>query len=239
MPITKAQQRATAKYQTKNYDSFLVRVDKGEKEAIQSHAAARGESLNSFVSRAIREAAQRDNKIAAQRDNKGAAHQMVDGVAPSNKPILDPCCGGRMFYFDKNNPNVLFCDNREFNGEMCNGRSFTVKPDIIADFTALPFDDEFFYHVVFDPPHTTWAGDTSWVGKTYGRLPKEWQAYIKEGFDECWRVLKPFGTLIFKWNTDQIPVGQLVKAIGREPLYGQRVVRKGNRTHWLCFVKVG
>lgn len=31
------------------------------------------------------------------------------------KPILDACCGGRMFYFDKNNPNVLFtdiwCDN--------------------------------------------------------------------------------------------------------------------------------
>lgn len=28
------------------------------------------------------------------------------------KPILDACCGGRMFYFDKNNPNVLFADIR-------------------------------------------------------------------------------------------------------------------------------
>ncbi len=29
-----------------------------------------------------------------------------------NKPILDACCGSRMFWFDKNNPNVEFCDNR-------------------------------------------------------------------------------------------------------------------------------
>ncbi|TLD86279.1 class I SAM-dependent methyltransferase, partial [Helicobacter sp. MIT 03-1614] len=30
------------------------------------------------------------------------------------KPILDVCCGGKMFYADKQNPNVLFCDKREF-----------------------------------------------------------------------------------------------------------------------------
>lgn len=29
------------------------------------------------------------------------------------KRILDVCCGGRMFWFDKNNPDVLFVDNRE------------------------------------------------------------------------------------------------------------------------------
>lgn len=27
------------------------------------------------------------------------------------KPILDVCCGSRMFYFDKNNPNVCFMLN--------------------------------------------------------------------------------------------------------------------------------
>lgn len=36
----------------------------------------------------------------------------------TEKPILDPCCGGRMFYFDKQNPHVLFCDNREFEGAL-------------------------------------------------------------------------------------------------------------------------
>ena len=29
------------------------------------------------------------------------------------KPILDVACGGKMFYFDKNDPRVLFCDKRE------------------------------------------------------------------------------------------------------------------------------
>ena len=26
----------------------------------------------------------------------------------SNRLILDPCCGSKMFWFDKENPNVLF-----------------------------------------------------------------------------------------------------------------------------------
>lgn len=25
-----------------------------------------------------------------------------------NQKILDPCCGSRMFYFDRNNSNVVF-----------------------------------------------------------------------------------------------------------------------------------
>ena len=28
--------------------------------------------------------------------------------------ILDMCCGSRMFYFDKQDPQVLFTDIREF-----------------------------------------------------------------------------------------------------------------------------
>lgn len=29
------------------------------------------------------------------------------------KKILNPCCGSKMFWFDKNNPNVEFCDIRK------------------------------------------------------------------------------------------------------------------------------
>jgi len=154
-----------------------------------------------------------------------------------NKPILDPCCGGRMFWFDKQNPDVLFCDNREFSGDLWRCvRPFEVKPDIIADVTALPFEDESFWHVVFDPPHLTHAGEKSWIGRKYGTLPKNWKLFIKAGFCECWRVLKINGTLVFKWNENSVTVGDIIKAIGREPLYGQKV-REGNKTHWLCFVK--
>ena len=30
-----------------------------------------------------------------------------------SKPVLDVCCGGKMFYFDKTNENILFCDKRK------------------------------------------------------------------------------------------------------------------------------
>ena len=58
------------------------------------------------------------------------------------KPILDACCGGRMFWFDKENPHVLFCDNRTFDGKANDGRNFQVQPDILCDFTQLPFADK-------------------------------------------------------------------------------------------------
>lgn len=31
------------------------------------------------------------------------------------KRILDACCGSKMFWFDKNNPDVEFCDIRSWN----------------------------------------------------------------------------------------------------------------------------
>ena len=153
------------------------------------------------------------------------------------KPILDPCCGGRMFWFNKNNPHVLYGDHREYSGQLCDGRAFEVKPDMLLDFTNLPFEDETFWHVVFDPPHILNAGAKSWTAKKYGCLPKDWKPYLKSGFDECWRVLKTNGTLVFKWGERQITPGEIIKAIGREPLYGQKVRKSGN-THWMCFVKI-
>ena len=142
-----------------------------------------------------------------------------------------------MFWFDKQNPHVLYCDNRELECELCDGRKFKIKPDVLCDFRQLPFEDETFWHVVFDPPHITQGGDSAWIIKKYGKLPKEWGEYLKLGFDECWRVLKINGTMVFKWNEDSITVGEIIKAIGREPLYGHKSGRTA-KTHWLCFIKV-
>lgn len=50
---TKAQQKAVRKYKEKNYDRLEISVYKGRKDIIKSHAAKHGESLNSFVNRAI------------------------------------------------------------------------------------------------------------------------------------------------------------------------------------------
>ena len=48
------------RYNAKAYDEMKVRVVKGNKELIQAHAEAQGESLNAFISRAIIETIQRD-----------------------------------------------------------------------------------------------------------------------------------------------------------------------------------
>ena len=69
------------------------------------------------------------------------------------KQILDACCGSRMFWFDKEHPAAVFMDNRNFGKTLCDGRRFEVRPDLIADFREIPFPDESFHLVVFDPPH--------------------------------------------------------------------------------------
>lgn len=161
-----------------------------------------------------------------------------------NKPILDACCGSRMFWFDPNNPNVLFVDNREVDHEAIwkstkgnATRYCSVHPDVVADFRTLPFRGGSFWYVVFDPPHLLQVGDTAWMAKKYGKLPADWKTYLHDGFAECWRVLRPYGTLIFKWCEYDIPVKEVIAAIGREPLYGHRS-GKQSRTHWMAFVKL-
>ena len=155
----------------------------------------------------------------------------------NNKPILDPCCGGKMFYFDKNNPHVLFCDNREINTIANDGRHFTVKPDMICDFTNLPFPDKTFKHVVFDPPQMLYAGRGGQMALHYTKLPKDWQPLIRDGFRECWRVLDDYGTLIFKWSEHDIPLKKVLEVIEHKPIYGHKSGKRA-MTHWLCFVKV-
>ena len=60
MTVSKAQQRAVNKYMKENYDEIKVRVDKGKKEIIKTHAEAQGESVNGFINRAIDETLERD-----------------------------------------------------------------------------------------------------------------------------------------------------------------------------------
>ena len=150
------------------------------------------------------------------------------------KPILDACCGSKMFWFDKSNPNVLFADNRELKTTLCDGRTLVIKPDEIIDFRDMPYADSTFKMVVFDPPHLIRAGEKSWLRQKYGILPDNWQEYIKQGFCECMRVLEPYGTLIFKWNEDQIKTSEILATIDYKPLFGDR----RSKTHWLVFMKI-
>jgi SAM-dependent methyltransferase len=153
-------------------------------------------------------------------------------------PVLDACCGPRMFWFDRADSRALFVDNRR---ERCiadtreGRRHIIIDPDLLADFKALPFADDTFTLVVFDPPHT-FAGPKGWTAKKYGRLQGDWRDEIRRGFAECFRVLCPLGTLIFKWNEHRIPVSTVLSLTSEKPLFGQRCGTTA-KTHWIVFLK--
>lgn len=147
--------------------------------------------------------------------------------------ILDACCGSRMFWFNRQHEEAVYMDIRQLNTTLCDGRKLEVNPDVIADFRNIPFEDNSFHMVVFDPPHLVSVGDNSWMAKKYGKLESTWQDDIRRGFQECMRVLKPNGTLVFKWNEDQIKLKEILDLIDYKPLYGDR----RSKTHWLIFMK--
>ncbi|MEG0365538.1 MAG: methyltransferase [Coprobacillus sp.] len=151
------------------------------------------------------------------------------------KKILDVCCGSRMFYFDKNNENVQYNDIRTLEETLCDGRELVIDPETKWDFTNLPCEENQYKLVIFDPPHLKTIGENSWMAKKYGKLPYEWEMFIKRGFDECMRVLEPFGILIFKWNETDITQNELFDCIGKKPLLGNKGI--GNKTHWYIFIK--
>lgn len=142
-----------------------------------------------------------------------------------------------MFYFDKHDPRVQCNDIRRESHVLCDGRVFTVCPDSVEDFQALPYADATFYLVVFDPPHLVRCGPRSWQAKKYGKLSKQtWRKDLSAGFDECWRVLRPGGTLIFKWNETQISVRQVLKCFAQRPVFGHTTTAN-LKTHWMTFYK--
>jgi len=161
-----------------------------------------------------------------------------------NEPILDPCCGSRMWWFDKSSPKAVFGDIRtetitvtdRSHGKKNGTRSIEIKPDTEMDFRNLPFPDASFKLVAFDPPHLVRGGSKSWLVAKYGKLSDDWRDDIRAGFSECFRVLEPHGTLVFKWNETQIKLREVLELTPMRPLFGQVSGRKG-MTHFLVFMK--
>lgn len=144
-----------------------------------------------------------------------------------------------MFWFDKADRRALFVDKRRETLIDNTGKTpstITVEPDMLANFAALPFAAASFALVVFDPPHT-FAGPNGRTIKKYGTLSPGWRDEIRHGFRECFRVLCPLGTLVFKWNEHRVKLATVLSLTDQTPLIGQRV---GNtRTHWIVFMKPG
>ncbi len=157
-------------------------------------------------------------------------------VRRPDRPVLDPCCGARKFYVDKDDPRVLFCDIRRQDITQCDGRVLSVNPDQISDFRDMPFADESFSLVVFDPPHLLRSGPNSWMSQAYGKLADSWQNDLQLGFSECFRVLKPYGTLVFKWSDSDIPLRKVLALTPEKPVVAEKY---GRKKHWIVFFKAG
>jgi hypothetical protein len=156
--------------------------------------------------------------------------------AMTDKFILDVTAGYRMMWFDKQQPNTIYLDQRP----ECN-------PDIVGDFRNLKeFPDNHFQLIVWDPPHEIRCKasnpNCSFVHDFGFLVPETWQSDIRKGASECWRVLKYKGVLIFKWNDRNVKVDRVLKLFPIEPLFGQ--ITKGakgktrSKTYWFCFMKL-
>ena len=157
--------------------------------------------------------------------------------------VLDPCCGGRMMWLDKQHPDVVFGDKRSetivvtdrSSGREDGTRTLRIEPDTLMDFRAIPYPDNTFRLVAFDPPHLHTAGPKSWMAAKYGKLSDNWREDLRQGFAECFRVLDSDGVLVFKWNETQVKVGEVLALTPMKPLFGHISGRKG-LTHWLVFM---
>jgi SAM-dependent methyltransferase len=152
--------------------------------------------------------------------------------------ILDACCGGRMWWWDKEHPLAVYMDNRTAAaGARPNRPNWKCEPDVLGDFRAMPFGDESFHLVVFDPPHIVRPSAPSGnVRMQYGSLhPDTEQDDIRRGLAECWRVLAPAGTLVLKWAG---PLARVKPHFPSTPVVGTRWTSGAKLgTRWFIFYK--
>lgn len=149
-----------------------------------------------------------------------------------------------MWWFDKENPAVIFGDRRHetltvtdrSHGRVNGTRTLRIEPDQLLDFRALPFAENSFKLVAFDPPHVVRAGPRSWLAAKYGKLGEDWRSDLRQGFTECFRVLEPEGVLVFKWNETQVRLSEVLPLAPHPPLFGNTSGKKAG-THWLVFMK--
>jgi len=97
-----------------------------------------------------------------------------------------------MFWFDRDNPDVIFGDIRDEEHVLCDGRALTINPDMNIDFRNMPFEDGSFKLVVFDPPHLRHAGAESWSAKSMACLRATGETTCGADFPSvfvCWKKM--------------------------------------------------
>ncbi len=160
----------------------------------------------------------------------------------NEKFILDATAGFRMMWFDKHHPNTLYLDQRP-----------ECEPDIVGDFRDLKqFQDETFKLIVFDPPHLLKKQGVQpmHLERCFGVLRADtWREDLQSAFKELWRLLQPYGILIFKWTNYSVMSNEVLELFSEKPLFYQVSAsrdRKSSANHrvrevqtlWFCFMKI-
>lgn len=147
----------------------------------------------------------------------------------ANLKILDLSAGKRSVWFNRLQDDVVFVDIRE-----------AVCPTVVADTTQLPFQQEFFDLIVFDPPHVT-HGSGSKMAEYYGAFPADViRDMIARSSAEAFRVSTTNALMAFKWNDHDVKLGRILALLeGWEPLFGHKVAgrTKHRSSSYWCLLK--
>lgn len=162
-----------------------------------------------------------------------------------SKTVLDATTGGKHIWHadHKDADRVVFTDRRAVpEGEIEQQPNWSVRPDVKADYRHLPFKDDSFDLVCFDPPHRVSDGGMETISgiieTKYGALHAEsWQADLRDAFVELWRVLNPGGTLTMKWNDAMREDASVLEQLPESPLYGTNTEKDSTATSWWVFHK--
>jgi len=155
--------------------------------------------------------------------------------------ILDATCGSRMMWFEKDDPETVYLDIRRgrFDTPTAFNKQAIIEPTVQADNRALPFKDDVFDLVLFDPSHHFGRKARLALHIAYGFInPYSWHWDINLAAKEFFRVLRPGGFLVFKWSSHDIPLKKVLPLIPAKPLFGSKtLVAERQSTHWIIFRK--
>ena len=161
----------------------------------------------------------------------------------SEYDVLDATTGGKHMWHEsaKDADRVIYADRRRVES-LEHQPGWNCDPSVICDTRDLPFKDGSFSLIAYDPPHRiTDSGMKELRGvieKKYGALQAEtWQSDLSSSFDELWRVLRPGGTLTFKWADVHRSHGEVLDQLAESPLYGVTTGKDRAVTKWHVFQK--
>ncbi len=153
--------------------------------------------------------------------------------------MLDVTAGNRMLWPNKNPPNTVFMDKEV---------GLRVAPDIFGAWNSLPFRDDSFDCIMFDPPHLMYMGPNSMHrdpgGQSWWGLGWKNRMDLVRTLVTAQREFSRVGKrLLFKWgeSRDGGSVNRLLslftewREIHRYTRPSQG--RSRNDTHWVTFIR--